>query len=70
MTDTENRLQVLEETLAHQETRIEDLSEMLKRQWDLLEAMKIRLDRSEHRMQTLEDDLASPPEANVKPPHY
>lgn len=74
MTDADNaeaRLQKLEETLAHQASENQDLSDMVAKQWKLVEILERRLAALEQRLQSIEADQPSDvPSADEKPPHY
>lgn len=74
MTDPDNtdaRLQKLEEALAHQSQENHDLSDMVTKQWKLVETLERRLARLEQRLQSIEADQPSDvPAADEKPPHY
>ncbi len=65
----------IEETLAHQERQIEDLSDMVNKQWQEIEALKRRLEQAQSKISDLEDGQGksvsvSELAAQEKPPHY
>lgn len=71
----------IEALLAYQEQKIDDLSDMVARQWDEIERLKQRLKRTQDKLKTVEDlanaagksDQAisvSEFAAQEKPPHY
>jgi|GEM_PF-273864 len=64
------KIQVLEEILAHRDSEMQDLSEMVNQQWKRLEAIENELNRMKDRVVSLEDDVAEGPAANQKPPHW
>lgn len=64
----EERVVDLEIQLAHQTKTVEELSDMVSNQWDIIDRMKRKLKMLEDAMVELEDN-AGPP-ANQKPPHY
>ncbi len=76
-TDRLNRIEML---LAHQEKQIEELSEMTTSQWDMIDALKRRLDGAMTQLRDMElasqsgktDGAASVSAmaAAEKPPHY
>lgn len=66
----EARVQVLEELLAHRESDLHDLSEMVTQQWSRIEALEREIERTKDRIITLEDEVGDGPEANQKPPHW
>jgi len=66
---TDKRLNDLELKFMDQEQTVNDLSEMVSRQWDEIEKLKRRLIKASDRIVTLEDALPSG-ESDQKPPHY
>lgn len=68
--DLEARVQALEEALAHRDSELQDLSDMVSQQWKRIEAMEGELNRTKDRIITLEDDVGQGPEADQKPPHW
>ncbi|WP_337270659.1 SlyX family protein [Oryzifoliimicrobium ureilyticus] len=69
MQEYDQRLLVLEETIAHQAKTIDELSDQLAEQWKLLEQTKHKLDRLTDRFLELEEQALEAP-AITKPPHY
>jgi SlyX protein len=69
MTSTEQRLVQAEETIAHQAKTIDELSAMVARQWDVIDALQRRVDHMIGRMSALEENLPAPA-ASEKPPHW
>ncbi|WP_421358501.1 SlyX family protein [Agrobacterium rosae] len=67
--DSENRIIVLEETVAHQAKTIEELSDQLTEQWKVVEQTRAKLDRLTGRFLNLEEQSLEAP-AITKPPHY
>lgn len=73
---TEQKINRIEEMLAHQEQQITDLSEMVNTQWKEIEGLKRRLEQANSKLSHLENkgvdagqsitDMA----AQEKPPHY
>ncbi|OQP84625.1 hypothetical protein BTR14_18530 [Rhizobium rhizosphaerae] len=64
-----DRIQALEETVAHQNRTIEELSEQLAEQWKTVEQVRTKLDRLTERFLTLEEQTLDAP-AITRPPHY
>lgn len=69
MSDQEDRLLRLEETVAHQTRVIEELSDQLTEQWKVVEQMRAKLDRLTERFLSLEEQSLEAP-AITRPPHY
>lgn len=69
MQEYDQRILVLEETIAHQAKTIDELSDQLAEQWKLLEQTKHKLDRLTDRFLELEEQALEAP-AITKPPHY
>jgi len=75
---TEEKLNVIEETLAHQELQIETLSKMAAQQFDLIDALKRKVDALQKKITLLSEDgstendgLSSIEQSlHDKPPHY
>lgn len=59
----------IEMTLAHQTKQIDELSEIVQKQWDEIDRLKKMLSRADARITELEDVKADP-NAIEKPPHY
>lgn len=69
--DLSTRVQALEEMLAHKESEVHDLSDMVNQQWKRLEALERDLNRTNERIVTLEDEVGGDgTEADQKPPHW
>ncbi|KSV82376.1 hypothetical protein N182_00445 [Sinorhizobium sp. GL2] len=69
MSNTDERITRLEETVAHQAKTIEELSDQLAEQWKVVEQARAKLDRLTERFLTLEEQSLDAP-AITKPPHY
>ena len=69
MTEQEDRLLRLEETVAHQARVIEELSDQLTEQWKVVEQTRAKLDRLTERFLSLEEQSLEAP-AITRPPHY
>ena len=66
---SDQRLTDLEVKFAEQEQTINDLSDMVNRQWQEIEQLKRKLTRAHDRILTLEDSVPDGSDAQ-KPPHY
>lgn len=62
--DTEDRITELEMALAHQDQTINDLSEMINRQWKEIESLKRELSRMDA------NKADRPQDEDQAPPHY
>ncbi len=69
MTDQEDRVLRLEETVAHQARIIEELSDQITEQWKVVEQTRAKLDRLTERFLSLEEQALEAP-AITRPPHY
>ena len=58
----------LEVQLTHQNRTIEELSEMVARQWEMIDRMTRQVKHLQDSLVDLEDVIA--PATNQKPPHY
>lgn len=63
------RVQDLEIMVAHQAQTVEELSEELRRAFEMIERMQRTLTSLGHRFDALEE-IATPGPENTKPPHY
>lgn len=67
----ENRINEIEIMLVHQERKIDELGEVVEKQWKEIDALKAKLMKTEGKLEELqlaaEGDI---PAANQKPPHY
>jgi SlyX protein len=69
MADLEHRIMDLETLVTHQARTIEELSSMVAEQWQLMDAMRGKLDALTERFMALEEQAIGRPEAG-KPPHW
>ncbi|OCP34526.1 SlyX family protein [Ensifer sp. LC163] len=69
MTNAEDRVTRLEETVAHQAKTIEELSDQLAEQWKVVEQTRAKLDRLTERFLSLEEQSIDAPPI-TRPPHY
>ncbi|PDT86185.1 hypothetical protein CO676_00250 [Sinorhizobium sp. BJ1] len=69
MSDMENRILRLEETMAHQAKTIEELSDQLAEQWKVVEQTRAKLDRLAERFLNLEEQAREAIPV-TRPPHY
>ena len=67
--DLEKRIMRLEETVAHQQTVIDDLSRLVGEQWRASEKLRREIERLGETMEDLEE-RASGPVPVTKPPHW
>jgi SlyX protein len=66
----EERVTALEAALAHQEAAVQDLSEMIARQWDIIDLLKRDNARFKEAIATLDSRTRPNPEDEPPPPHY
>ncbi|WP_085031441.1 SlyX family protein [Ensifer aridi] len=69
MSEAENRITRLEETVAHQAKTIEELSDQLAEQWKVVEQTRAKLDRLTERFLSLEEQARDAIPV-TRPPHY
>ncbi len=70
MSDTCQRLHDLETRVAHQDKVIEDLSDVLAKQWKEISDLNNRIDYLKNKLRELEDGIDASPAADKPPPHY
>ena len=63
---TDQRLTTLEMAVTHQEQTIHELSEVITRQWEVIDALK----RDLSRLEATKADIDPEEEADRRPPHY
>ena len=68
--DLDVRLADLEARFVHAEQTLQDLSDMTRQQWDLIDALKREIERLKDRAAALEDRAQLPNTEDEKPPHY
>ncbi|MCK4940183.1 MAG: SlyX family protein [Rhodospirillaceae bacterium] len=71
----EENIQKLEEALSHVAQENHELSDMVAKQWKLIDQMELRLKRLENRLSSVEAEMPDGGQsvngpANEKPPHY
>ncbi|MCM2291660.1 SlyX family protein [Allorhizobium sp. BGMRC 0089] len=69
MTNDDDRLIRLEETVAYQARTIEDLSDEIARQWRLIEESRLKIERLTERFLDMEERSREAIPV-TKPPHY
>jgi SlyX protein len=69
MADIENRIMDLETLVTHQARTIEELSSIVAEQWQVIDAMRGKLDALTERFMALQEQAISQPETG-KPPHW
>jgi len=66
----ETRLTELESALARHEVESQDLSDMIAKQWNVLEELQHETTRIKDRLATVENALEKASEPDPTPPHY
>ena len=66
--ELETRMQDLESRLVFQDDTIDELNQVVRQQWELIDRLGKRLEVLEHRLAEVEDRL--PPLPVAPPPHY
>ena len=66
----QERLTEIEIKLAHLERTVNDLSDVLVKQHDLIDGLRDRYDRLSARVAGLADGLTGEQQPGEKPPHY
>lgn len=66
----ETRLTELESALARHEVESQDLSDMIAKQWNVLEKLQHETTRIKDRLATVENALEKASEPDPTPPHY
>lgn len=64
---SEEKIQELQETTAHQEQQINDLSDMIIAQGHAIDALKKEISKLQGKVENIEEGA---PEADQRPPHY
>jgi len=64
------RLTELEIHVSHQDQIIEDLSEIVRRQWDEIETLRRGLEKQTALLQELGEEARDPSLLEQRPPHY
>ncbi len=64
------RIDVLEARLVHREREIEELNEIVARQWQAIDDLIRRLSATVDRLQVVEDRADTPAGDEPPPPHY
>jgi len=67
--ETKERLDILEEHVAHQARTIDELSEQLSNQWTTIDALRRQQKQLTDRLLAMEEQSHDAP-ANTRPPHY
>lgn len=65
----DDRIVRLEETVAHQQATIEDLSRQLTEHWKLIERLRLEMRQLVDLVEAA-DDPSGAPDPNQKPPHW
>ena len=69
-TDTEKRLTDIEERLAHQDRTIQDLSDVLARQWRAIDTLHRDLERLEALLERALEPPGTPTDSGGSPPPF
>ena len=67
--NTADRINQLEEQLAHQTKTIDELSGQVAGQWQVIDSLSHKLQQLTERFLAVEEAVNPPPE-NTKPPHW
>ena len=70
MTETDRRLHELEARVAHQDGTIEDLSDVLAKQWKEISVLNKKIEYLKNKLQDLEVGIEAAPPGDKPPPHY
>ena len=70
MNGLEDRITALESHIAHQDGTIDDLNEMVNKQWAEIEALRRDLAELRARLARVEDDVGPSQPDDLPPPHY
>ena len=68
--DIHQRLDELETHVTHQDSVIDELSEVSLKQWTEIKTLTDQLNHLTHKLQEVENGISSPPEEDVPPPHF
>jgi SlyX protein len=68
--DTIARLDALEIRIVHQDSIIDELSEVSLNQWTEIKTLTDQLDHLTNKLQEVENGISSSPEQDVPPPHF
>jgi SlyX protein len=68
--DTIARLDALETRIVHQDSIIDELSEVSLNQWTEIKTLTDQLDHLTNKLQEVENGISSSPEQDVPPPHF
>ena len=69
-TDTSLRLNELEAHIAHQDSTIDDLNQVILEQWNEIKALNEKLARLDAKVQTIEQSAEVNEPQDPPPPHY
>ena len=70
MNGLEDRITALESHIAHQDGTIDDLNEMVNKQWAEIEALRRDLAELRARLARVEGDVGPSQPNDLPPPHY
>ncbi len=67
---TETRITELEVQLAHQSATVDELNDMVAKQWQEIDGLKKQLARLIGRLEQVEQSVPKGPSDDQPPPHY
>lgn len=67
--NNDERFAVLELKMMDQEQMVQEMSDMLNKQWEEIERLRAKLTSAQDRLMSLEESLPASSDAE-KPPHY
>lgn len=73
MTETEDtiaRLDALEIRIVHQDSIIDELSEVSLKQWNEIKSLTDQLNHLTNKLQELENGISNPSDDDTPPPHF
>lgn len=68
--DLRERCERLESHLAHQEATIQDLSDTVRDQWEIIDALRRDISRLTDRLAAVEDEITADQPKDPPPPHF
>jgi SlyX protein len=68
--DTIARLDALEIRIVHQDSVIDELSEVSLKQWTEIKTLTDQLNHLTNKLQEVENGISNPPEEDAPPPHF
>ena len=68
--DLIKRIDVLETSIAHQDSIIEELNDVLIKQWVEIQKLNDRFDHLRNKLSEVEREIDPPSSKDAPPPHY